>query len=64
MPLPEQEQEAQPDFSTHPDYRQLFDTLVAGGQSREQANLLLANLWHRRANINAPQQQVAPQLHE
>ena len=64
MPLPIQEQEVQLDFGTHPQYRQLFDTLLAGGQNREQATLLLADLWHWRANINVPQQQVGPQLHE
>jgi hypothetical protein len=44
-----------PDFSTHPDFRPLFDTLVAGGQSREQATLLLTELWHRRVRDNALQ---------
>jgi hypothetical protein len=37
MPIVEPAQEGLPDFSTpgHPEYQQLFDTLVAGGQNRE-----------------------------
>ena len=61
MPLPEPGQEAPPDFATHPHYQHLFDTLVAGGQNREQASLLLANLWRQRANVDAPQQHGEPQ---
>ena len=35
MPLAESEQEALPDFSNHPDYQQLFDTLAADCQNRD-----------------------------
>jgi hypothetical protein len=68
MPIVEPAQEALPDFSTHPDYQQLFDTLVAGGQNREQATVLLAELWRKRTNNGPPQQHAGPQppkpLHE
>jgi hypothetical protein len=59
MPLPDPGQDALPEFSTHPDYHQLFDTLLAGGQNREQATLMLANLWRTMANVL--QQQKEPQ---
>jgi hypothetical protein len=64
MPLREPGQEALPDFSTHPVFQPLFDTLVAGGQNREQATILLADAWCREAHDNAPQgapQPPAPQ---
>jgi hypothetical protein len=61
MPLPEPGQAAPPDFSNHPDYQPLFDTLVAGGQSREHAFLLLTDLWQKRADNNAQQQHAGPQ---
>jgi len=59
MLLSELEQEALPDFSTHPDYQQLFNTLVGSVQSREQATLL-ASLWRKRTNNNVPQEHEAP----
>jgi hypothetical protein len=59
MPLHEPKQEALPDFSTHPDYKPVFDALVAGGQNREHATSLLADLWRKRANNDAPQPPVA-----
>jgi len=61
MPLAELEQEALLDC-THSDYQHLFNTLVATGQSREQATLLLANIWCKRVYNNALQQLAAPQL--
>jgi hypothetical protein len=61
MPLAELAQEALPDFSTHPDYQQLFNILVTGGQTREQATLALGDLWRKRTNNGPPQQQVGPQ---
>ncbi len=59
MPALEPEQEAQPDFSTHPDYQQLFEAVMTGGQSREQATLLLADLWRKMTDNNASQQRAA-----
>jgi hypothetical protein len=50
-------EQALPDFSTHPHYQPLFDILIAGGQNRDQANLLLADLWRRGANNPPPQPQ-------
>src|SRR5712672_1659582 len=54
-------QEAPPDFATHPHFQHLFETLVTGGQTREQASLLLSDLWQNRIHNNAPQQLVQPQ---
>ncbi len=39
MPLPEPEQEVQPDFATHPEYQQFFDFLIAGGQPETKPQL-------------------------
>ncbi len=52
MPPSKLDQEAPLDFSTHPDYQHLFNTLVVGGQTREQAALLLSDLWRKRADVN------------
>lgn len=54
-------QEAPPDFATHPHFQHLFETLVTGGQTREQASLLLSDLWRNRIHNNVPQQLVQPQ---
>ncbi|KAI0268012.1 hypothetical protein BGY98DRAFT_1190762 [Russula aff. rugulosa BPL654] len=35
--------------------------LIAGGKTRDQAMLLLADLWHKRNNNVAPRQQIGPQ---
>jgi hypothetical protein len=61
MPPSEPEQEALPDFSTHPDYQLLFNTLVAGGQNREQATVLLTELWRKRIDNNNLQAGPQPQ---
>jgi hypothetical protein len=53
--------EVLPDFTTHPHYQPLFDALVTGGHDRDQATLLLVNLWRNRANNPAPQQHGNPQ---
>lgn len=62
MPVLEPGQEPLPDFFTHPDYQVLFNTLVAGGQDREQATLLLADLWLNRGDHNT--QRAEPHLQE
>jgi hypothetical protein len=59
MPPHEPVQEPLPDFSTHPHFQPLFDALVAGGQNREQATTLLAELWCTGVHNMEPQ--AAPQ---
>ena len=61
MPLAKPDLEALPDCSAHHDYQQLFDTEVAGCQSRDQATLLLAKLGHKKADNEVLQQQGIPQ---
>ncbi len=60
MPLPEPEQEVQPDFATHPEYQQFFDFLIAGGQTRDQATALLTDVWRQRVNNDVQPQQATP----
>lgn len=56
--------EALPDFSTHPCYRRLYDALTPGAQNREQATLLLANVWHPRHLQEGGQQQRPVKLEQ
>ena len=54
MPLAHLAQEQLPDFSTHPNYQMLFDTLLATGQDREQVTNVLTEAWGGRADRNIP----------
>ena len=58
MPIIELNREEPPDFSTHPLYRQFFDTLVTGGQNREEALGFLTELWRAQNIGNAANEQV------
>jgi len=62
MPPAEPQQEALPDFATHPEYQQFFEFLVDGGQTRDQATTLLTDIWLQRVNGSVhPQHAMPPQ---
>ena len=61
MPPAEVPQEEHPDFETHPVYSVLFQTLIANGQSREQATQIILDVSQRAARENERLQQAAQQ---
>jgi len=57
MPLVDLAQEEHQGFENHPVYQQLFQALVASGQTRDQAAQVLADVQLRDTHENACQQQ-------
>ncbi len=60
MPLPELEHKDRPDFAAHPEYQQFFNFLVTSGQTRDQAIVLLTDIWRQKVANEAQRQHGVP----
>ena len=61
MPLVDHEQEEHPDFEAHPFYQHMFQALLTQGQNREEAMLLMIDVWNRTTRNNAQPPDQPPQ---
>ncbi len=60
MPLPELEHKDRPDFAAHPEYQQFFNFLVTSSQTRDQAIVLLTDIWCQKVANEAQRQHGVP----